>query len=117
VRKSSSNLNYLKAIEKIGFDIFEFEMYLDLINLPCFDPDLDNENIPKIVSELRSKIRKADGIIICTPEYAMGVPGSLKNLIDWCVGSGEINYKPFALITASLSGQKAHISLLDTLDD
>jgi chromate reductase len=60
-------------------------------------------------------LKEADGILICTPEYAMGVPGSLKNAIDWTVSSMEFSHKPVALITASSSGQKAHYSLLETL--
>jgi NAD(P)H-dependent FMN reductase len=62
---------------------------------------------------LRAAITAADGIIICTPEYAFGVPGSLKNALDWTVSSGSFNEKPLAVITASSSGQKAHAALLD----
>ena len=46
---------------------------------------------------------------------AMGVPGTLKNAIDWTVSSMEFSHKPVALITASSVGQKAHLSLLETL--
>ena len=53
----------------------------------------------------------ADGVIICTPEYAFGVPGSLKNALDWTVGSGSFEGKPLALITASTGGQYAHGAL------
>lgn len=53
--------------------------------------------------------------MICAPEYAVGVPGTLKNAIDWTVSSMEFSKKPVALITASLSGEKAHDSLLGTL--
>ena len=45
----------------------------------------------------------------------MGVPGTLKNALDWTVSSGEFSGKPVALITASTSGLKAHESLLETL--
>jgi chromate reductase len=60
-------------------------------------------------------LKAADGILICTPEYAMGVPGSLKNAIDWTVSSMEFHQKPTALITASSVGQKGHQALLETL--
>jgi chromate reductase len=46
------------------------------------------------------------------PEYAFGIPGSLKNALDWTVSSGELTNKPVTVITASLSGEKAHASLL-----
>ncbi|MGZ4056827.1 MAG: NADPH-dependent FMN reductase, partial [Bacteroidia bacterium] len=49
------------------------------------------------------------------PEYAMGVPGTLKNAIDWTVSSADFSNKPAALITASSMGEKAHESLLGTL--
>ncbi len=67
------------------------------------------------MTDFRKQLRAADGILICTPEYAIGVPGTLKNAIDWTVSSMEFSKKPVALITASLSGEKAHQSLLGTL--
>ncbi len=60
----------------------------------------------------------ADGIIISTPEYAFGVPGVLKNALDWLVSSGELNEKPVVAISASplsSGGDKAMASLLLTL--
>ena len=72
----------------------------------------------KCVHEPRELLRDADGVLICTPEYAFGVPGSLKNALDWTVSSGEINEKPVAAISASplySGGDKAPASLLLTL--
>ena len=60
----------------------------------------------------------ADGVIFSTPEYAFGVPGVLKNALDWVVSSGELNEKPVAAISASplySGGDKALASLLLTL--
>jgi NAD(P)H-dependent FMN reductase len=45
----------------------------------------------------------------------MGVPGTLKNAIDWTVSSMEFSHKPLALITASTAGHKGHQSLMETL--
>jgi chromate reductase len=53
-----------------------------------------------------------DAVLICTPEYAFGVPGTLKNALDWTVSSGELVNKPLALITASTGGDKAHAAFL-----
>lgn len=50
--------------------------------------------------------------MICSPEYAFGVPGALKNAIDWTVRSGELVNKPLALITAASGGDKAHAAWL-----
>ena len=114
-RKQSSNLNLIKAIEKLYANELSIKIYDGLLNLPQFNPDDDTENPPAPVTDLRKQIKEANGILICTPEYAMGVPGSLKNLLDWTVSSSDFSNKPVVAITASSSGQKAHLSLLATL--
>ena len=114
-RKASSNLNLIKAIAGLTSEIFDITIFQDLSELPHFNPDLDNGNVPESVADFRRQLREADGILICSPEYAIGVPGTLKNAIDWTVSSMEFSKKPVALITASLSGEKAHSSLLGTL--
>lgn len=114
-RATSSNLNLIKAIAKLTADIFTINIFEGLSAIPHFNPDNDNENAPQQVIDFRKQIKDADGILICTPEYAMGVPGALKNAIDWTVSSMEFSQKPTALITASTSGIKAHQSLLGTL--
>src|SRR5665647_1477007 len=114
-RKASSNLNLIKAIARLTSDAFTINIFEGISDLPHFNPDLDNENVPPQVSGFRRLLREADGILICTPEYAIGVPGTLKNAIDWTVSSMDFSKKPVALITASLSGEKAHKSLLGTL--
>jgi len=114
-RKESSNLNLIKAIADLTSEVFDITIFEGLSTLPHFNPDLDNENAPREITDFRNQLRAADGILICTPEYALGVPGSLKNAIDWTVSSMEFSKKPVALVTASLSGEKAHNSLLGTL--
>lgn len=99
----------------MSIDQFNIEILEGLDSLPHYNPDLDNDNPPLEIVEFRNKLRSVDGILICTPEYAMGVPGTLKNAIDWTVSSMEFSHKPTALITASSVGQKAHESLLGTL--
>jgi len=114
-RKASSNLNLINAIADLTSEIFSISIFEGLAELPHFNPDIDNENVPQQVIDFRQQLRDADGILICSPEYAIGVPGTLKNAIDWTVSSMEFSQKPVALITASLSGEKAHQSLLGTL--
>ena len=114
-RRNSANLRLIKAIEELTTK-FEIAALEDLTMLPHFNPDLDTEQPPESVSNFRTRLRTADGVLICTPEYAMGVPGTLKNALDWTVSSGEFSGKPVALITASTSGKKAHESLLGTLE-
>jgi NAD(P)H-dependent FMN reductase len=83
--------------------------YRGLIHLPPFD---GSEALPPEVEEFRSLIASADGVIICTPEYAFGIPGALKNALDWTVGQGDLMNKPTALITASTGGEHGHKALL-----
>lgn len=115
-RAASSNLNLIKAIQALTTDMFDITVYNGIGALPQFNPDLDNaDDVPTSVIVFRSQIKAADGVLISTPEYAMGVPGALKNAIDWTVSSCEFSNKPVALITASTSGLKAHDALLGTL--
>lgn len=111
-RAQSTNLSLIKAIKHLFLEQLEIEIYSGLSELPHFNPDL---NDTKEVSLFKDKIKAASGVLICTPEYAMGVPGSLKNALDWTVASMEFSQKPVLLITASSSGEKAHTSLLETL--
>lgn len=114
-RKTSTNSNLVTAIHNLYADSVNVTVFEGLSDIPHFNPDLDNDNPPKNVSHFRELLKQADGILICTPEYAMGVPGTLKNAIDWTVSSMEFSHKPVALITASTSGHKGHHSLMETL--
>lgn len=114
-RQQSSNLHLLNAIVDLYGSRLDIEIFRDIAGIPHFNPDLDAEHPPEAVSRFRRLLRQADGILICTPEYAMGVPGTLKNAIDWLVSSMEFSQKPVALITASSLGEKGHRSLLETL--
>ena len=88
-----------------------FITYNDLASIPAFD---DSAAAPAPVVRFRQRIRDADGVLICSPEYAFGVPGALKNAIDWTVSSGELAGKPLSLITAATGGDKAHAAWLLT---
>ncbi|HRI19574.1 MAG TPA: NAD(P)H-dependent oxidoreductase [Panacibacter sp.] len=109
LRAGSSTHAIIKAFAgKLPADV-EFEIYNVLQTLPHFN---DSDEIPVAVNELRNLIMSADGILFCTPEYAFGIPGSLKNALDWMVGSTVLTNKPTAVITAATGGDKAHASLL-----
>ena len=114
-RKKSTNLNLLYAMKELSKDYFDITIFESIELIPHFNPDLDNESPPVDVIRFRKELREADAILICTPEYAMGVPGTLKNAIDWTVSSMEFSKKSTALITASSLGEKGHASLLETL--
>ena len=82
-RQSSSNLSLIRHIAQLYLGELDIKIFEELSGIPHFNPDLDNEVPPENVLNFRRQLKQADGILICTPEYAMGVPGTLKNAIDW----------------------------------
>lgn len=52
--------------------------------IPVYDGDVEaEEGIPDAVASLKDQVAAADGLVLVTPEYNQGVPGTLKNAIDW----------------------------------
>jgi chromate reductase len=118
LRARSSNRALLHAAAKLAPDGMEITIYDGLASLPHFNPDDDEEGAtpPPAVAALRAWLAAADGIVISTPEYAHGLPGSLKNALDWLVSDGALVDKPVAILsTSSARGQFAHASLVETL--
>lgn len=115
LREGSANTQLLKLLGLWIPENVNYHIYQDMDKLPHFNPPGINENVSDIVQDLYKQINEADAVIICTPEYAFGVPGSLKNLLDWTVGTGNFVDKPVAIITASSVGEHAHVSLLTTV--
>ena len=109
--ESSSNV-VLKIISGILPESVSLEIFDGIGTLPHFN---DPKVMPQVVVDFKNRIQNADAVLICTPEYAFGVPGSLKNALDWTVASGEFVNKPVALITASSQGEKGHAALLNIL--
>jgi chromate reductase len=107
-----SNHAILRFIGGLAPAGFEYNIYNGSASIPHFDPGLDNDAPPATVAEFRKLLAEADGIVICTPEYAYGVPGTLKNALDWTVSIGSLSEKPVALITASTGGENAHAAML-----
>ncbi|WP_248926863.1 NADPH-dependent FMN reductase [Paenibacillus hamazuiensis] len=121
LRSKSSNSALMKAAIRLATEGMEFTVYEGLVDLPHFNPDhdTDGQEPHPAVKSWREQLKEADGVLICTPEYANGVPGSLKNALDWIVSSGEFMNKPVAVISASptpMGGDRAHASLLLTLN-
>ncbi|WP_274651442.1 NADPH-dependent FMN reductase [Paenibacillus humicola] len=121
LRARSSNSALLRAAAEAAPDYMAIACYDGLGTLPPFNPDLDSDGeleAPAPVADLRRRLKEADGVLICTPEYAGGLPGALKNALDWVVSSGEFYGKRTAAISASPSpagGERALASLLVTL--
>jgi chromate reductase len=118
LRERSSNTALLRAVARVVPDGVEVVEYRGLGGLPHFNPDLDLEGgePPAAVAEARALLARCDAVVISSPEYAHGVPGTLKNLLDWLVSTGELEAKPVALLNASpAGGHYAQTSLLETL--
>ena len=118
LRAGSTNTALVRAAAGLAPEGMEVAVYDGLGGLPHFSPERDGDAAPDAVRDLRALLGGADGVLICTPEYAFGMPGSLKNALDWLVTSGELWRKPVAALSASpsaLGGEKAHAALVLTL--
>jgi len=105
-RRGSGNTAALRTVQATAPEGITAEMYQGLAALPAFSPDED-EKPPGPGADLRARIAAADGLLFCTPEYAGTLPGSLKNLLDWTVGGGEIYGKPVGWINVAVGGRGA----------
>ena len=118
LRRGSANEVLLRAAAALAPASLRFSFYDALDTLPHFNPDLDGEGAvpPAPVAELRRRVGGAAALCIASPEYAHGVPGSLKNALDWLVSAVEIVDKPIVLLNASPSGGRhAQAALVETL--
>lgn len=118
LRAASSNTALVRAIIASAPSGVEAVLYDAIGSLPHFSPEMDGDHAPASVQSFRAQLAAADGVLLCTPEYAFGIPGSLKNALDWLVTSGELWRKPVAVLSASpsaLGGEKAHAALCLTL--
>jgi NAD(P)H-dependent FMN reductase len=116
LRAAASNTAVLVALAAIDPAV-RIVLYQQLAELPHFNPDLDREGEPPppVVGALRAQVGRADGLLISSPEYAHGVPGSLKNALDWLVGSLEFPGKPVALVNIAPRSTFVHAALGETL--
>ena len=115
LREKSSNTTLLRAAAKLASASgISINVYSGLGELPHFNPDLEGTE-PSSVIKFRQELQMCDGVLISSPEYAHGVPGVLKNALDWIVGSGELVDKPVALLNASPRSTYAQASLRETI--
>ena len=117
LRAASSNRLALEAMKALALPDVTIEIYDGLGTLPHFNPDLDADGAtpPASVADLRERLRAANGLLISSPEYAHGVPGSLKNALDWLVSDGLLVGKRVVLVNATPPSQYAQASLVETL--
>ena len=119
LRRVSSNTAALETARRLAPPSLELALYDGLGALPLFNPDDEVEPLPSPVRVLRERVGRADALLIACPEYAHGVPGAFKNLLDWLVGSQEFPGKRVLLLNASARGshhaQEALAEILRTL--
>jgi chromate reductase, NAD(P)H dehydrogenase (quinone) len=104
LRRGSFNRRLLAHAAEVAPARLKLDVATDLIRLPLFDEDLETDGLPEVVVAMQERIRTADAMLLATPEYNFGVPGPVKNFIDWASrppGGGPLVGKPVAIIGAS----------------
>lgn len=115
LRAVSVNAALLEAARLLAPEGVEVVVYRGLALLPPFNPDDEREPLPPQAAALRSEVGACDGLLLAVPEYAHGLPGAFKNLLDWLVGSSEFPGKPVALINAAPRAFHAQANLREIL--
>ena len=104
LREGSLNKGLLRAATELAPAGMEIAIYTRLGDIPPYNDDVFMKGDPEPVADLKNFIGDADALLISTPEYNYGVPGVLKNAIDWAsrpAGKSALNRKPAALMGCS----------------
>ena len=117
LRRASINTAALEALSRLAPHGVSVLVYRDLGKLPPFNPDDDVEDDPKPepVETFRQLVGASDAIVIAAPEYAHGLPGVLKNALDWLVASETFAGKRVVLINTSPRAFHAQADLREIL--
>jgi NAD(P)H-dependent FMN reductase len=118
LQRNSSNSKLLRYARECAPAGVRVELYERLDALPHFNPDLAEQGSPPAVAELREIVAHSDALLIACPEYGHSLPGSLKNAIDWLIGTGELEGKLVAItcaVPAAERGLRGLQALRDTL--
>jgi NAD(P)H-dependent FMN reductase len=114
VRQASTNTALLQAIAAHCADLAGFA-FAPIGALPIFNPDLEGDRTPAAVEQFARSVADSDGLLFAVPEYAHGIPGGLKNALDWLVSRSEFPDKPMMMVHASARGFHARESLAEVL--
>jgi chromate reductase len=116
--EEGANYELLELIATSFAENYGFEVYNGLSQLPLFTPARLQAGIPESVHELKTRVAKADAVIISTPEYLHNIPAALKNALEWMTESGELSGKavlPVTFTPQAPRGEFAMRSLLQSL--
>ena len=116
LRKGSFNAAIARALPALAPEGVTLEPLPSVGEFPLYNHDVQDKGFPPVVTRAADMIRKADGVIIVTPEYNHSIPGVLKNAIDWIsrLPNQPFAGKPVALETSSPSlfgGLRAQLHL------
>jgi chromate reductase len=112
LQAESSNLSLLRAAGAIFAEQGgDFLLYDGLRALPHFNPDLEEHQALPTVGEWRRVLAASQGLLIASPEYGHSLPGSLKNGIDWVIGTGELERKIVAVTASTPHAERGCLGL------
>jgi chromate reductase len=120
LRQASFSTSLIRLLAKHVSPAAELSL-IDISEVPLYNEDLDGDQKPASVQALNAVIAESDGILFVTPEYNHGIPGVLKNALDWVsrpVNNSTLKHKPVSIITSSLAftgGVRAQYQLRETL--
>ena len=109
LRQGSLNTGLIRAAQRIAPESLNIELFDRLGEIAPFDEDVEQRELPEPVADLRARVKAADGLLIATPEYNYGVPGVLKNALDWVsrpdfpvtAWVSPLAHKPVAIVGAA----------------
>jgi NAD(P)H-dependent FMN reductase len=115
LRAASTNSALLAVLAANTPSDCRVTIYDGLGRLPIFNPDDEGERTPREAARLIGAVTSADGIVVSCPEYAHGVPGGLKNALDWLVSRDAAVDKPAMLVHASARSLYARAALAEIM--
>lgn len=116
LRAASSNSRVVAALALLDVPGVSVSVAHGLGELPHFNPDLDVDPAPASVEAFRAQVLAADGLILCSPEYAHGVAGVMKNGLDWLVSVIGVYEKRPAIINTAARAHHAAAHMRDNLN-
>ena len=112
LQAKSANLSLLQTAARLAPPGMTVSLYDGLRTLPHFDPDLEVDGVaPEPVQRLRAAVRESDALLIACPEFGFSLPGALKNMIDWLIGSGELERKLIAVTASTVHPERGRMGL------
>lgn len=104
LRQNSYNSAALRVARDCAPSDMQIE-FADLSQIPLYDQDQRDEQVPAAVTKLVEQVKAADAVLFATPEYNYSMSGVLKNAIDWVSREQPHPFagKPAAIMSASIS--------------